>query len=351
MIMNKDSEIVKAKGERKSLALKAKKKSSDEESLTSGSEDEEYAMAVRDFKKFFKRRGSDSGEEDDEKAKDETCLMAHASSEVHSESSYCSDENSSIDDIILDSEYNRLCKISLKIITKNKHLKAIRNSLENEISELKEMLSKLERNKEVDLKCTTCQTLKFDNEKLKDEALKLTQFQNSTHSLNEMLSIEKPSRDKSGLWFNSFKASTSGTKKTTFVKSQNETSSSGGSLSVDGGPYNVQTAPKANQGPPVCSSENGKYVSFQKSILGPRPKHIMVNNVKIPVASDDEVKRFYKPSLKLGNSATKKKSWTTKSSKWLSCNLEQLPTSKLHAMENVSSIPTSHPNATNGGDV
>ncbi|GKB90414.1 retrovirus-related pol polyprotein from transposon TNT 1-94 [Tanacetum coccineum] len=77
---------------------------------TSVSEDEEYAMAVRDFKKFFKRRDvgnhqihligecpkppkdknqrafvggswSDSGEEDDEKVKDETCLVAHASSE------------------------------------------------------------------------------------------------------------------------------------------------------------------------------------------------------------------------------------------------------------------------------
>nr|GEU84309.1 copia protein [Tanacetum cinerariifolium] len=46
-----------AKGERKSLALKAKKKSSDEECLTSESEDEEYAMAVRDFKKLVKRRG------------------------------------------------------------------------------------------------------------------------------------------------------------------------------------------------------------------------------------------------------------------------------------------------------
>nr|GEX10362.1 zf-CCHC domain-containing protein/DUF4219 domain-containing protein/UBN2 domain-containing protein [Tanacetum cinerariifolium] len=63
-------------------------------------------MAVRDFKKFFKRRGkfvrqprndkktlqrsrddkngswSDSGEEDDEKVKDETCLIAQASSEI-----------------------------------------------------------------------------------------------------------------------------------------------------------------------------------------------------------------------------------------------------------------------------
>ncbi|GJV13034.1 retrovirus-related pol polyprotein from transposon TNT 1-94 [Tanacetum coccineum] len=57
MIIKKDSEIVKAKGERKSLALKAKKVSSDDECLTFGSEDEEYAMTVRDFKKFFKRRG------------------------------------------------------------------------------------------------------------------------------------------------------------------------------------------------------------------------------------------------------------------------------------------------------
>nr|GEW30585.1 transposase, Ptta/En/Spm, transposase, Tnp1/En/Spm-like protein [Tanacetum cinerariifolium] len=38
-------------------ALKAKKESSDEDSSNSGSEDEEYAMTVRDFKKFFKRRG------------------------------------------------------------------------------------------------------------------------------------------------------------------------------------------------------------------------------------------------------------------------------------------------------
>nr|GEU93433.1 retrovirus-related Pol polyprotein from transposon TNT 1-94 [Tanacetum cinerariifolium] len=93
MIIKKDSEIVKAKVERKSIALKAKKESSDEECSTFGSEDEEYAMAVRDFKNFFKRRDknqrafvggswSDSGEEDDDKIKDETCLVAHASSEI-----------------------------------------------------------------------------------------------------------------------------------------------------------------------------------------------------------------------------------------------------------------------------
>nr|GEX39139.1 retrovirus-related Pol polyprotein from transposon TNT 1-94 [Tanacetum cinerariifolium] len=57
MIIKKDSEIVKSKIERKYLALKAKKESSDEECSTSESEDKEYAMAVRDFKKFFKKRG------------------------------------------------------------------------------------------------------------------------------------------------------------------------------------------------------------------------------------------------------------------------------------------------------
>nr|GEY53964.1 UBN2 domain-containing protein [Tanacetum cinerariifolium] len=57
MIIKKDSKKIKAKVKRKSLALKAKKESSDEECSTSGSEDEEYAMTVRDFKKFFKKRG------------------------------------------------------------------------------------------------------------------------------------------------------------------------------------------------------------------------------------------------------------------------------------------------------
>nr|GEV00245.1 alpha/beta hydrolases superfamily protein [Tanacetum cinerariifolium] len=113
MIIKKDSKIVKDNGERKSLALKAKKEPSDEECSTFGSKDKEYAMAVRDFKKFFKRKcrfvrqprndkktfqrddkneknqrafiggpWSDSGEEDDEKVKDKMCLLAQASSET-----------------------------------------------------------------------------------------------------------------------------------------------------------------------------------------------------------------------------------------------------------------------------
>nr|GEX59658.1 MAK10-like protein [Tanacetum cinerariifolium] len=54
MVIKKDYEIVKAKVKRKSIDLKAKKESNDEECSTFGSEDEEYAMAVRHFKKFLK---------------------------------------------------------------------------------------------------------------------------------------------------------------------------------------------------------------------------------------------------------------------------------------------------------
>ncbi|GKB17826.1 hypothetical protein Tco_0851749 [Tanacetum coccineum] len=58
VVMEKDSEIYRGKKERvKSIALKAKKESSDDETSTSRSDDEEYAMAVRNFKKFFRRKG------------------------------------------------------------------------------------------------------------------------------------------------------------------------------------------------------------------------------------------------------------------------------------------------------
>ncbi|GJV51735.1 hypothetical protein Tco_1447476 [Tanacetum coccineum] len=127
-VIKKDSETVKSKREQsKSTALKARKESSDDDNSTSDSEDEEYAMAVRDFKKFFKRRGrfvrqpqkwqrrkkmfqvwrsksfhrimfetikipnqkafvggswSDCDEDEEEKTKDKKCLMAKASNET-----------------------------------------------------------------------------------------------------------------------------------------------------------------------------------------------------------------------------------------------------------------------------
>ncbi|GJX80488.1 zf-CCHC domain-containing protein [Tanacetum coccineum] len=58
VVLEKDLEISKNKKEKyKSLALKARKVLSEEEVTSSDSNDEEYAMAVRYFKKFFRRRG------------------------------------------------------------------------------------------------------------------------------------------------------------------------------------------------------------------------------------------------------------------------------------------------------
>nr|GEV85994.1 alpha/beta hydrolases superfamily protein [Tanacetum cinerariifolium] len=60
--------MVKGKREQnRSLALKTKKEPSDEDSSNSDSEDEEYAMAVKEFKKFFKRRERFSRQPQDER--------------------------------------------------------------------------------------------------------------------------------------------------------------------------------------------------------------------------------------------------------------------------------------------
>ncbi|GJZ65114.1 retrovirus-related pol polyprotein from transposon TNT 1-94 [Tanacetum coccineum] len=180
---------------------------------------------------------SDSGEEDDEKVNNETCLVAQASSEVCSEFSYFSDENSSIDDLVLDNEYDKLCKMSLKIITKNKRQKATRDSLEKEISILKEKVSTLEKNKEVDLECV--------------------------------------------------KSSFSGTKEIKFVKAQKKVSPDGGPINM-GGPLNVKAAPKANIGPPPGTTpESEKSRGIRKKglyvmKLGNEPKD------KICLATIDE---------------------------------------------------------------
>ncbi|GJZ62817.1 retrovirus-related pol polyprotein from transposon TNT 1-94 [Tanacetum coccineum] len=168
-----------------------------------------------------------------------------------------------------------------------------------ELSILKEKVSTLEKNKGVDLECVKCHMLKVENEKLKEEAIRLNKFEKSTHCLNEMLSNQKPSGEKLGLGFSSFEASSSGTKEIKFVKAQKKASSDGGPINM-GGPHIVQAAPKIIMGPPAVMPGSEKSVSFQKSILGPRPKHIIVNNVKVPVASDNEVKQFYKPLSKPG---------------------------------------------------
>nr|GEU43676.1 retrotransposon protein, putative, Ty1-copia subclass [Tanacetum cinerariifolium] len=126
VVMEKDSEIYRGKKEKvKSISLKAKIESSHDENSASKSDDEEYAMAVRNFKKFFRRKGkfvrtspisfvlqrffgviyftgevvpftqkkkdqkdfiggswSDSKNNAEDKTNDETCIIAQSSNEV-----------------------------------------------------------------------------------------------------------------------------------------------------------------------------------------------------------------------------------------------------------------------------
>ncbi|GJR86938.1 hypothetical protein Tco_0210949 [Tanacetum coccineum] len=187
--------------------------------------DDEYAMAVRDFKKFFGRKGkfvrqpyegkknigkakedkeekcwSDSG---DDSKKEEICLMAQ-SNEVQSDTPYYS--SSSLDNESKQDEYDKLCKISLRIINKNKHLKAKNESLKRDVYELKSKVEQLERNKEISHECESCDKLVIEISSLK---LKLASFKNSSSSLRKMVEMQKPSKDKYGLGYTEYIASTS----------------------------------------------------------------------------------------------------------------------------------------------
>ncbi|GKD63519.1 hypothetical protein Tco_1305627 [Tanacetum coccineum] len=92
--------------------------------------------------KTIKISKSDSDEDEEEKTNDEKCLMAKASNEILSETEYFLDDQSSLDENDLDSEYSRLCKLGLKIMAKNKTLKQAKIELENEALELKDKLSR-----------------------------------------------------------------------------------------------------------------------------------------------------------------------------------------------------------------
>ncbi|GJV96858.1 hypothetical protein Tco_1548435 [Tanacetum coccineum] len=105
VVLERDLEISKNKKEKyKSLALKARKVLSKEEAISSDSNDEEYAMTIRDFKKFFKKKASLSVnlmttkrtfENEDDSKKEKICLMARDDNEVLFDTPYYS--SSSLD--------------------------------------------------------------------------------------------------------------------------------------------------------------------------------------------------------------------------------------------------------------
>ncbi|GJT89966.1 zf-CCHC domain-containing protein [Tanacetum coccineum] len=113
MIIKKDSEIVKEKVERVISGFKGIRKNYERKCFRCGDPNHLIGECPKppidkNQRAFAGGSWSDSGEEDDEKIQDETCLVPQAPNEVCSESSYFSDENSSIDDLDLDNEYDKL---------------------------------------------------------------------------------------------------------------------------------------------------------------------------------------------------------------------------------------------------
>ncbi|GJT85427.1 hypothetical protein Tco_1067144 [Tanacetum coccineum] len=212
VVLKKDSEISKNKKENyKSLTLKARKVLCEEEATSSDSDDEEYTMAnfrkvkegkkekdgrrcfkcgdpnhfisdypkhsFNDQKAFVVGCWSDSG---DNSKKEEICLMALDNNEVLSNTPYYS--SLSLDD----------------------------GSWENEEAcELKAKVEQLERNKEISLVCESCVDLQS---KISSLTLKLSSFKSSSSSLQEMIEMQKPPKDKYRLGYTMAIASTSSTK-------------------------------------------------------------------------------------------------------------------------------------------
>ncbi|GJT06918.1 zf-CCHC domain-containing protein [Tanacetum coccineum] len=326
------------------------KKSSDDETSTSGSDDKEYVMAVRNFKKFFKRKGefvrqpreeknsfrqrdekkgksdwkcfrcgdlnhlirdcpkpprnkdqkafiggswSDSENDAEDKTNDETCLLAQSSNKVTLNSSYYNDNASSLDNDNIQLEYDNLCEISLNIINKNKVLKTKRDLLEKEILELNEKIKKVERNKEIDITYTSCQELKLENARLKETQAKFLKFDKSANSLREMLNNKNLSSCKIGLGFDSTKASTSGTKPINFVGSYVRIAPDGSTINAHGstipGSVDPSSGEKAAEhvfSPPVSSRLN--FVITRKKLI------------------HNKIEESKKPSLKSGYSQNSK---------------------------------------------
>ncbi|GKA20785.1 hypothetical protein Tco_0700774 [Tanacetum coccineum] len=312
VVMEKDSKIYKGKKERiKSIALKAKKDSSDDETSTSGSDDEEYAMAVRNFKKFYRRKGKfvrqpreEKNENDaEDKTNDETCLIAQLSNEVTLNSSYYSDNAPSLDNDSMQIEYDSLCEISLKIINKNKILKTKRDLLEKEILELNEKIKKLERSKEIEIVCKSCEELKSENAILKETQVQFVKFNKSANSLREMLDNQKSSSCEVGLGFDSSKASTSRTKPIIFVGSSTEKATDGSTIKVHG-----STLPES------VSRTNGE-ISIEHVFSPPmssRSDFVITRKKLIHNRIDGSKKPSLKPSLKssIGYDKTESRSKT-----------------------------------------
>ncbi|GJW46455.1 hypothetical protein Tco_0078101 [Tanacetum coccineum] len=263
-------EIYRGKKERvKSIALKAKKESSDDETLTFESDDKEYAMAVRNFKKFFRRKDKffrqprkekkSFRQRDEKKGKsDRTCFGSDDPNHLNGD---CPKPPRNIDQKAFiggswsDSENNAEDKTNNETCLMSQPL----NELENAI--------------------------------LKETQVKFVKFDKSANSLREMLNNQKSSSCKIGLGFDSSKASTSGTKPINFVGSSAEIAPDGSTIKAHGstipGSVDPSSSEKAAEhvfSPPMSSRSD--FVITRKKLI-----HNKIEESKKP---------SLKPSLKSG---------------------------------------------------
>ncbi|GJZ15230.1 putative ribonuclease H-like domain-containing protein [Tanacetum coccineum] len=299
VVMEKDSKIYRGKKERvKSIALKAKKESSDDETSTSGSDDEEYAMAVKNFKRLFRRKGKFVGQPREEKKsfrqrdekKEKSDLKCFRCGDPNNLIGDCpkpprnKDQKAFIGGSWSDSENNAEEKT-------NDETCLMAQSLNEEVLELNEKIKKLKRSKEIDTACKLCQELKLKNARIKETQVKFVKFDKSANSLREMLDNQKPSSCKIGLGFDSSKASTSRTKPISFVGSSAENATDGSTIKVHG-----STIPGSVS---RTVAENVTEHVFSR-LMSLRSDFVITRNKPLHNRIDESKKPSLKPSLKSG---------------------------------------------------
>ncbi|GJS43670.1 hypothetical protein Tco_0568713 [Tanacetum coccineum] len=220
----------KGKKERvKFIALKDKKESSDDETSTSESDDKEYAMFVKNFKKFFGRKGRFVRQPREEKKSYQQ--RDDKKSESDRKCFRCYDLNHLI------SEFPKP--------PRNKDQKAFvggcwsdsKNVVEDQTNDETCLMAQSSNEVTFDSSHYSDNASSFDddkNAKVKETQVKFVKFDKSANSLREMLNIRKSPSCKIGLGFDKSKASTSGTKPMSFVGSTAELAGDRSTLKADG---------------------------------------------------------------------------------------------------------------------
>ncbi|GKA00706.1 DUF4219 domain-containing protein [Tanacetum coccineum] len=237
VVMEKDSEFYRGKKERvKSIALKAKKESSDDETLTYRSDDEEYAMAVRNFKSSLEERVNLFGNQEKKRS--------HSDKEIRRKERVTRNVLDAVIQII-----------SLVIVQNHLATKIKRPSLEV-LGAIAKMTPKTK---------PTMKLVSWLNFRMRDLSEK------EILELNEKIKKLKRSKEVeiACLGFDSDKASTSGTKTMSFVGSSIEMGTDGFAIKVHGSTLPGSVCLRTCLEPDECIKDSGcsKHMTGNKSLF------------------------------------------------------------------------------------